>query len=683
MDYHPLKTPSPRYFSGGRKHSPWTAGRHRKKNKQEEPLPECPSDDDYSTDKEGAADMMDDDLLFDMQKLRIGRVSVSETGLPPVASTSSSRTSNNNSMFLPKVFSILPSGAQSAHSFDASILERGCRQTWSGATDWQAALAGQGHTLPLTRCSSEPEGSPEGNQPKPKTDYQPVIRDTAGTKGDAAEHHKVEPRHVLADIPVNAPLRISQTGGADEQRKSGKRRTSQTGTPGSTQRPGKGVNTSAGPSSFVIESQPSLSVWAAATLPSADALAGVTGVLPAEQGAGCAGVARPRRRVGVSKAVTFHVEDSLAQKTTAPVQIPVASTKQQVELTCSMDAWVALSAQGPASEADEQGGMQGSGNGSDQDLGSADEDDFRISTVFNSGGAKACPTTPVSTMKPAYASANVITKSDEPQGTPFWQRLSRGRARRSAGYTPGGPMRRSKTSHSCGSLPDNTGSSGHFSLGCADPSSCDEGSSSCDDRDGEMMEGIALKLMHEEEDFRTPTRTPARGRTIDAGAMPGWVPLSAGEVLKLRPGLHHATPGNALAACPTVCGACARCLQVQHYRHPLHDQDDEGVAGDSEGFVPADQLSTLEEFNAQLSTAAQQGDRGRADRLWDELCCKGVVPDIRTLNMLLKCLAKSLAHPDEAEQLAKEVCQVGNFSPNATTYNWLAEARMRFEQLCG
>ncbi len=46
-------------------------------------------------------------------------------------------------------------------------------------------------------------------------------------------------------------------------------------------------------------------------------------------------------------------------------------------------------------------------------------------------------------------------------------------------------------------------------------------------------------------------------------------------------------------------------------------------------------------------------------------------------------MAKSLAHPDEAEQLAREVCNAGNFSPNSTTYNLLAETRIRFEQLVG
>ena len=44
---------------------------------------------------------------------------------------------------------------------------------------------------------------------------------------------------------------------------------------------------------------------------------------------------------------------------------------------------------------------------------------------------------------------------------------------------------------------------------------------------------------------------------------------------------------------------------------------------------------------------------------------------------MLRCLANSLARPDEAENLAKEVCMAGNLSPNAMTYNLLAETRFR------
>lgn len=115
----------------------------------------------------------------------------------------------------------------------------------------------------------------------------------------------------------------------------------------------------------------------------------------------------------------------------------------------------------------------------------------------------------------------------------------------------------------------------------------------------------------------------------------------------------------------------------------LHEEDTSGRGGSPDAYVPAEQLLTLEDFNQHLSLAAQQGNRGRADVLWNELCSKGVMPDMRTLNTMLRCLANSMARPDEAENLAKEVCMAGNLSPNAMTYNLLAETRFRYEQLCG
>lgn len=56
---------------------------------------------------------------------------------------------------------------------------------------------------------------------------------------------------------------------------------------------------------------------------------------------------------------------------------------------------------------------------------------------------------------------------------------------------------------------------------------------------------------------------------------------------------------------------------------------------------------------------------------------------MKTLNALLRCLANSFAHPDEAELLVREVCKVGGLSPNSVTYNLIVETRFRYEQLCG
>ena len=48
-----------------------------------------------------------------------------------------------------------------------------------------------------------------------------------------------------------------------------------------------------------------------------------------------------------------------------------------------------------------------------------------------------------------------------------------------------------------------------------------------------------------------------------------------------------------------------------------------------------------------------------------------------------RCFAKSLSCPDEAEGMAREVCEAGGLQPNATTHNLLATMRLRYEQLCG
>eukprot|EP00798_Chlamydomonas_sp_ICE-L_P003552 gene3552-13623_t len=99
--------------------------------------------------------------------------------------------------------------------------------------------------------------------------------------------------------------------------------------------------------------------------------------------------------------------------------------------------------------------------------------------------------------------------------------------------------------------------------------------------------------------------------------------------------------------------------------------------------LPVEQLCTLEDFNSQLCMAAITGNCGHASVLWAELCNKGINPDLKTLNTLMRCQSKSLSHPDVAEALAREVCEVGCLSPNATTYNLLTETRFRYEQLFG
>ncbi|GIL82357.1 hypothetical protein Vretimale_11824 [Volvox reticuliferus] len=94
-------------------------------------------------------------------------------------------------------------------------------------------------------------------------------------------------------------------------------------------------------------------------------------------------------------------------------------------------------------------------------------------------------------------------------------------------------------------------------------------------------------------------------------------------------------------------------------------------------------LETTQDFNRCLALAATSNDRGRAERLWQEMCSRGVTPDGGTLNLLLRCLARSAADPDEAQLLAREVCRRGGFSLNATAQHLLEEICFRFEQLNG
>eukprot|EP00955_Chlamydomonas_euryale_P050974 354727-Chlamydomonas_euryale.AAC.5 len=169
------------------------------------------------------------------------------------------------------------------------------------------------------------------------------------------------------------------------------------------------------------------------------------------------------------------------------------------------------------------------------------------------------------------------------------------------------------------------------------------------------MHGFATRLaLHSDDDFMTPQQSPGA-----PGGARGEPPLSAlcgsGGYL-LRDG--GASGGGWLARGEGVDDQCA------------------------ERGAPPDSLTSLAEFNAQLAAAAARGNRARADALWCALLRARVPPDMRTLNLMLRCLANSLARPDEAECMAREVCLAGDLSPNAVTYNLLAETRFRYEQLC-
>lgn len=122
----------------------------------------------------------------------------------------------------------------------------------------------------------------------------------------------------------------------------------------------------------------------------------------------------------------------------------------------------------------------------------------------------------------------------------------------------------------------------------------------------------------------------------------------------------------------------SRWLPRRFHEAGLGDPEEE-----SDGpLVPPEQLTTIEEFSQAMNQAAAKGDRGRADSLWREMWhSKNIPPNLQLLNAYTRALAKSLAHPDDAENIAREVCIAGSLSPNATTYTLLTEARLRYEQI--
>ncbi|MEW5297936.1 MAG: hypothetical protein WDW36_001112 [Sanguina aurantia] len=168
---------------------------------------------------------------------------------------------------------------------------------------------------------------------------------------------------------------------------------------------------------------------------------------------------------------------------------------------------------------------------------------------------------------------------------------------------------------------------------------------------GQGMEDDSDLYDDDEANYHTPPRTPHGG---------------------LHPGQqHHAATADAW-----------QWLAAEARRRSAHTPGAGGSEGEGE-FVDVEGLQSLEEFNQQLCKAAEYGNRGQADRLFQSLCDRAIAPDIITLNLLLRCMSKSAAHPDEAELLAREVCAAGGMSPNSTTGNLLREIGFRYEQLLG
>lgn len=175
-----------------------------------------------------------------------------------------------------------------------------------------------------------------------------------------------------------------------------------------------------------------------------------------------------------------------------------------------------------------------------------------------------------------------------------------------------------------------------------DPSDFDGGFDG--DDESSVMEGLTVQLT--EADFQTPGLTPNGGCWKRS---------------------HHSGSGHVSLR--------SRWLPRRFHEGHLDDEDYDS------SLAPPEQLTTIEEFNKEFSKAAAKGDRGRSDCLWRELCAKGIPPNVALLNAYTRALTKTLCHPDEAENVAREVCLAGDLSPNSTTYTLLTEARLRYEQI--
>ncbi|GLC69503.1 hypothetical protein PLESTF_000839300 [Pleodorina starrii] len=150
---------------------------------------------------------------------------------------------------------------------------------------------------------------------------------------------------------------------------------------------------------------------------------------------------------------------------------------------------------------------------------------------------------------------------------------------------------------------------------------------------------------------------PGRGR---GGPCKGVLPQRV-SFASHRPGGSDTLPASPLTAAGVSCEEGSSCAQM----------------------LMSQSLNSTQEFNRCLVAAANSNDRGAAERLWQEMCSRGITPDINTLNSLLRCLSRSAADPDEAHLLVRDVCGRGGFDANGTSQRLLEEICFRFEQLHG
>ncbi|KAG2484187.1 hypothetical protein HYH03_016999 [Edaphochlamys debaryana] len=218
----------------------------------------------------------------------------------------------------------------------------------------------------------------------------------------------------------------------------------------------------------------------------------------------------------------------------------------------------------------------------------------------------------------------------------------------------------------------------------------------------EFLDGL-MDYSDEGVEYSTPPHTPLRGIGSAPDAEPVTRPMAAGAT-GMAPTARGAGAGANPPAAPkplvagrrgfgAAPGGLGGLLNGQRvsFANSEHSQLDTPLVPGrsprrhSDLGLPgaADSLESAADFNRLLNQAASDDDRGRAERLWQEMCSHGVAPDVHTLNALLRCLSRSVADPDDAQALVMECCARGGFSPNGASKRLLEEICFRFEQLHG
>ncbi|PNH09795.1 hypothetical protein TSOC_003552 [Tetrabaena socialis] len=161
-------------------------------------------------------------------------------------------------------------------------------------------------------------------------------------------------------------------------------------------------------------------------------------------------------------------------------------------------------------------------------------------------------------------------------------------------------------------------------------------------------------------EYSTPPHTPLRG---------------------IGNGHDAATPSNPQRAPPVLRPGRQSSDLESPWRGPGGPPDDDGGGAVVQWLAAADSLESTQQFNRLIGKASNDNQRGTTERLWHEMCSRGVTPDVHTLNALLRCLSRSAADPDEAQLMVRDVCGRGGFSPNGTSQRLMEEICFRFEQL--